>query len=59
MIVHAGGRVGDKTTKQLSKIIPRTFRPVLNSGEQLSFSLLEINALKSDMLNFIESLAGE
>lgn len=59
VIVHAGGRVGDKTTKQLSKVIPRTFRPALSSGEQLSFSLLEINALKSDMLNFIEALAGE
>lgn len=58
-IVHAGGRVGEKTVRQVSKNFPRTFRPVLSNGEQLSFSLSEINALKSDMLNFIEALAGE
>lgn len=58
-IVHAGGRVSDKSVRQVSKVLPRTFRPVLNVGEQLSFSLLEINSIKSDMLNFIETLASE
>lgn len=57
VIVHAGGRVGDKTTRQLSKVIPRTFRQELRGGEQIAFTLEEIHSIKTDMVKFIETLA--
>lgn len=57
-IVHAGGRVGDKSVRQVSKAHPRTFRPRLIQGEQLAFSLEEVESIKADMLRFIEALAS-
>lgn len=56
-IVHAGGRVSDKSARQVSKALPRTFRQSLVSGEQIALSLAELDAIKSDMLIFIERLA--
>lgn len=57
-IVHAGGRVSDKSARQVSKAFPRTFRPSLVPGEQLALSLAEVEAIKADMLTFIERLAN-
>lgn len=57
-IVHAGGRVSEKTTRQVSKANPRTLRPTLAKGEQLSFQLSEVESVKLDMLRFIEELAN-
>ena len=58
VIVHAGGRVSEKSVKQVSKAHSRTFRPLLATGEQLSITLQEVEAIKVDMLRFVETLAG-
>lgn len=56
-IVHAGGRVTEKTTRQLAKIQPRVLKPSLNPGDVLTFSLEEVELVKSEMSLFIEQLA--
>lgn len=58
VIVHAGGRVSERSVKQVAKAFPRTFRPALTPGEPLAITLAEVEAIKADMLAFVEALAG-
>ncbi len=55
-IVHAGGRVTEKTVRQLARVQPRTLKPSLVVGEPIAFSLAEVETVKSEMLRFIEQL---
>lgn len=57
-IVHAGGRVSDRSAKQVAKAVPRTFRPTLTAGEQLAITHAEVELIKADMLRFVETLAS-
>ena len=57
VIVHAGGRISEKAVQQVSKANPRTFKTTLMVGENIQFSASEIEAVKSDMLQFVETLS--
>lgn len=56
-IVHAGGRVSERTVKQVSKATPRTLRQNLTVGETIAFTLSEFQEIQADMLEFIENLS--
>jgi hypothetical protein len=56
VIVHSGGRVSDKAVKQVLSASPRTLKTDLVSGEQVAFSVQEIEVIKNDMRTFIERL---
>lgn len=56
VIVHAGGRVGERALKQVSKAVPRTLKKELTLGEFIHFSAAEVEAVKRDMLVFVERL---
>ena len=58
VIVHAGGRVTERAVKQVSNASPRTLKPLLQLGEQVQFTLAEVEQVKSDMLTFIETLGS-
>lgn len=55
-IVHAGGRVSDKTLKQISKAFPRSLKLDLTPNSYIEFSLTEVELVKQNMLSFIEAL---
>lgn len=56
VIVHAGGRVSERAVRQVSNANPRTLRPTLRAGEILQFTAAEVEAVKADMLMFVENL---
>lgn len=56
VIVHAGGRVSEKTIRQVAKASPRLVKPVLNVDEVVTFDLPELACIKSSMIEFIEQL---
>ena len=58
VIVHAGGRMTERAVKQVSTATPRTMKLSLSLGEQVQFTLPEVEGLKGDMLQFIERLAA-
>lgn len=58
VIVHAGGRVGERTLKQVSGAKPRTLKSSLSHGEIVHFSAGEVDAVKNDMLVFVERLSS-
>ena len=58
-IVHAGGRVSDKTVRQIMKIQPRRVKPNLIAGDVINFSLAEVELVKTEMSAFIEDLASQ
>jgi hypothetical protein len=57
IIVHAGGRVSEKTVRQVSKAVPRSVKPELSIGQVIRFDLAELDRVKSSMIEFIEQLA--
>ena len=57
-IVHAGGKISERTVRQVQKAVPRTLRPNIAAGETIAFSLNEVEQIKSDMLKFIELLSA-
>jgi|GEM_PF-1328379 len=57
VIVHAGGRIGEKMLKQVSGANPRTLKTTLIQGEVVNFSVEEVEAVKEDMLTFVERLS--
>ncbi len=57
VIVHAGGRISEKAVRQVSGAQPRTLKPLLNVDENIRFCAAEIEAIKADMLRFVEELA--
>ncbi|WP_332742649.1 hypothetical protein [Hydrogenophaga sp.] len=57
-IVHAGGRVSDRTVRQLAKVLPRSLKVNLAVGESITFSLDEVETVKNEMTVFIEHLAS-
>ena len=56
VIVHSGGRVNEKAVKQVSGAVPRTLKPLLVVGAQVTFTLQEVESIKGDMLVFVERL---
>ena len=56
VIVHAGGRVGERTVRQVARANPRTLKPSLTSGELITFDIGELEIVKKSMLTFIEAL---
>ncbi len=56
-IVHSGGKVTERTLKQLLKVSPRTLKSYLVVGEVLRFSLSEVKQIMSDMTMFLERLS--
>jgi hypothetical protein len=58
VIVHAGGRVGERTVRQVSKAVPRALRPTLIIGSQITLTLDELEVIKVNMLQFIEELTS-
>lgn len=59
IIVHAGGRVNEKTIRQVAKATPRSIKPALVIDDMVSFELSELEIVKSSMLQFIEQLAED
>jgi hypothetical protein len=59
VIVHAGGRVSEKAVRQVSSATDRTLRKTLVVDEFIKFTALEVDAVKADMLKFIEKLADD
>lgn len=57
VIVHASGRVSDRTLKQVSTANPRTVKPTLKAGESVSFDSDEVEAVKNDMVAFVARLS--
>lgn len=57
-IVHAGGKVSEKTIRQLRNINPRVIKPNLVAGETIYFSLAEVDYVRDEMTAFIESLVS-
>ncbi len=57
VIVHSGGRVTDRTVKQLLKVSPRELKREIATGDQLQFSLFEVKEVMANMTEFIERLA--
>jgi hypothetical protein len=58
-IVHVGGKVGEKSVKQVSKAFPRTFQTELRVGDQLAITQIELELIKNDMLRFIQGFKSE
>lgn len=58
VIVHSGGRVSEKTVRQVSGANPRTLKPNLHAEEQIKFSAAEVDLVKADMLRLIEKIAA-
>lgn len=56
-IVHASGRINDKTLKQVSTANPRSIKPTLSLGDSVSFVADEVEAVKNDMVNFVARLS--
>lgn len=56
-IVHASGRISDKTLKQVSTANPRSIKPTLSLGDSVSFVADEVEAVKNDMVNFVARLS--
>lgn len=56
VIVHAGGRVSEKTIRQVAKATPRFVKPDLLVDDVVSFDLSELGIVKSSMIEFIEKL---
>lgn len=57
VIVHAGGRVSDRSVRQVAAAFPRTLRTSIAVDEIIQFTAEEIEAIKTDMLKFVEQLA--
>lgn len=56
VIVHSGGRITERTIRQLSGAFPRTLKPEVTLGDAVKFSIQEVNAIKNDMICFVERL---
>ena len=59
VIVHAGGRISEKTIRQVSKANPRKLKNELLVGDHIAFSLDEVDTVKKTMIEFISILIGE
>jgi hypothetical protein len=59
VIVHAGGRVSEKTIRQVSTANPRSFRANLTTDELIQLNVKEIDSIKEDMFKFVEKLAND
>jgi hypothetical protein len=58
VIVHTGGRVSERTVRQVAKATPRSIKPVLVVDEMVSFDLAELENVTTSMIQFIEQLTG-
>jgi hypothetical protein len=59
VIVHAGGRISEKAVRQVSGAKPRTLRNKLAVDELIQLTAPEIEAIKADMVVFVEKLAHD
>jgi hypothetical protein len=59
VIVHASGRITERAIKQLSAASPRTLKQSIVLNEIVLFSAAEVDALRKDMLKFVEKLAND
>ncbi len=57
VIVHSGGRVSERTLRQVARANPRTLKQVLQIDALVSFELEELDLLKSSMVQFIQLLS--
>ncbi len=55
-IVHAGGKVSDRTIRQLRSVNPRTIKPHIEHEDVLSFSTDEVLLVMEDMIEFVVTL---
>jgi hypothetical protein len=59
VIVHAGGRVSEKTIRQVSLANPRSFRGNLAINDLIQLNAKEIDSIKEDMFKFVEKLTND
>lgn len=57
IIVHTGGRVSERTIRQVSKAMPRSIKIELAVDDLVSFDLHELDIVKTSMIEFIERLS--
>lgn len=55
-IVHNGGMLNEKSTKQISSAIPRGIKEVLKKDDKIQFQPEEIEIISNSMLNYIDKL---
>lgn len=56
VIVHTGGRISERTIRQVAKATPRSVKPLLLVDDTVSFDLAELETVKSSMIDFIDQL---
>lgn len=56
-IVHDGAKVNQRTVNQIRNANPRTLKPILSIGEEIRFSIDEIDVLSGDMMSYVARLA--
>lgn len=58
-IVHEGGIVSSRVVGQVRNAVPRRLKKSLSLGEDISFSVKEINLLSKSMLEYVQDLMSK
>lgn len=58
-IVHDGGKVNQRTMNQIRNSQPRTLKTTLSLGQEIRFSINEIESLSDDMRSYVSQLAAK
>jgi hypothetical protein len=59
VIAHAGGKISERTIKQVLKAKPRTLKVELTIGESVQFEPKEIVLIMKDMTAFVENVSSK
>ncbi|NKF24796.1 hypothetical protein [Solimonas marina] len=55
-LVHDGGKANHRIIRQIRNATPRTLKPNLSQGEQIRFSISEVEMLSNEMRTYIQTL---